>query len=113
FLALIAAGGPIVEPGAAPPSSAVPPQAADMGFDQKPGSYVPLDLSFRNEAGNRVRLGDLIDAKPTILVLAYYRCPQLCTLVLNGLFDGLREVGFGPKEFNVITVSFDPREPPE
>src|SRR5262249_28900556 len=66
------------------------------------------------EAGQSVRLGDYFDGKPVILVLAYYRCPMLCTQVLNGLVDGLRGVPFNAGEqFRVVTVSFDPREQPE
>src|SRR5207237_1239191 len=49
--------------------------------------------------------------RPVILVLAYYQCPRLCTLVLNGLVQGMLEMSFDAgKEFEVVTVSFDPRE---
>jgi protein SCO1/2 len=55
-----------------------------------------------------------VDGKPTILVLAYYRCPMLCTQVLNGLVHGLKGVPFNVGDkFNVVTVSFDAREKPE
>jgi len=47
-------------------------------------------------------------------VLAYYRCPMLCTQVLNGLVEGLREMPLTVgKEFRVLTVSFDPDETPQ
>ena len=53
-------------------------------------------------------------AKAGHLVLAYYRCPMLCTQVLNGLVRGMLEMPFTVgKEFSVVTVSFDPRETPE
>jgi protein SCO1/2 len=97
---------------AGPPSSAVPPAVADLAFEQKLGSQVPLDATFLNEHGNPLRLGDLVSTRPVVLVLAYYRCPQLCTLVLNGLFDGLKEVRLGG-DYDVIVISFDPREMPE
>ena len=52
--------------------------------------------------------------KPVILVLAYYRCPMLCTQVLNGLTRAMLDMPFDVgKEFQVVTVSFDPRETPE
>ncbi len=84
-----------------------------VGIDQKLNEQVPMELVFRAEDGNAVRLGQLFQGKPVVLVLAYYRCPMLCNLVLNGLADALESMAFvAGKEFNVITVSFDPRETP-
>jgi protein SCO1/2 len=75
---------------------------------------MPLDLVFVEESGRAVRLGDYFGTKPVILVLAYYRCPMLCTEVLNGLTRALLDVDFDiGKEFNVLTVSFDARETAE
>src|SRR6185312_7620033 len=63
------------------------------------------------ETGKEIHLNDYFDGKPVILVLAYYQCPRLCTLVLNGLVQGMLEMNLDAgKDFNVITVSFDPRE---
>jgi protein SCO1/2 len=88
--------------------------AAKVGIDQRQGEQVPLDLVFNDEQGKAVKLGDYFGTKPVILVLVYYRCPRLCSLVLNGLVDGLREIDYEiGKEFTVVTVSFDPREGPE
>lgn len=115
FIALTLGNPPTVEPGASGLPAAVNPDAvADLGFDQRLNAAVPLDLSFRDEDGRRVTLRECVGGKPTVLVLAYYRCPQLCNLVLNGLLDGLRGVSYAPgEEFSVVTVSFDPRETPE
>jgi protein SCO1 len=90
------------------------PNPPEVGIDQKLNAQVPLELEFQNEAGQTVRLEECVGGKPTILVLAYYRCPMLCTQVLNGLVHGLRGIPFdiGDK-FNVVTVSFDAREKPE
>ena len=63
----------------------LPPVLRQVGFDQRLNGQVPLDLAFRDEAGRAVRLGDYFDTKPVILVLAYFKCPMLCTEVLNGL----------------------------
>ncbi len=85
-----------------------------MGIDQKLNAQIPLELEFRNEIGRTVRLEECLGGKPTILVLAYYRCPMLCTQVLNGLVYGLRGVPLDiGDQFNVVTVSFDAREKPE
>jgi protein SCO1/2 len=95
------------------PRAGPPPPPPDVGIDQRLGAAVPLDLPFKDEAGRRVTLGDCTAGKPTVLVLAYYRCPMLCTEVLNGLLAALRatpaDVG---SAFNVVVVSFDPREKP-
>lgn len=92
-------------------AAGVPPQLEGVGFDQRLNEQVSLDLEFTDETGTQVALGDYFGAKPVILVLAYYECPRLCTLVLNGLVQGMLEMPFNAgKEFNVVTVSFDPRE---
>jgi cytochrome c oxidase subunit II len=92
----------------------VPQPFRDVGLDQRLDAQVPLDLEFRDETGRAVRLGDYFRGKPVILVLAYYRCPMLCTQVLNGLLDALRGLPFvSGNEFQIVTVSFDPRETPE
>jgi protein SCO1/2 len=89
----------------------VPPALQGVGFDQRLNQQVPLDTEFTDEAGKPVHLRDYFDGKPVILVLAYYQCPRLCTLVLNGLVQGMLEMKLDAgKDFNVITVSFDPRE---
>ena len=79
------------------------------------GEQVPLDLTFTNDAGEAVKLGDYFHhGKPVILVLAYYTCPMLCTLVLNGLSDGVKGLDWLPgKEFQMLTISIDPTETPE
>jgi protein SCO1/2 len=88
--------------------------AAKVGIDQRLDEQVTLDLAFNDEQGKSVKLGDYFGTKPVILVLAYYRCPRLCSLVLNGLVDGLRQIDYEiGKEFTVVTVSIDPREGPE
>jgi protein SCO1/2 len=114
LLVIAAAAGPVQEPGAPPPSADVPPEVAALPFEQRLDAQVPLDATFADEAGLPVRLGDLAGGRPVVLVLAYYRCPQLCNLVLNGLLDGLRGLTLRPGEdYTVVTVSFDPRETPE
>ena len=91
-----------------------PPALRDVGFDQKLDQQVPPDLQFRDETGKTVRFGDYFTDKPVILVLAYYRCPMLCTEVLNGLVKGMIDIPFAPaRDYRVVTVSFDPREEPD
>jgi protein SCO1 len=86
----------------------------NVGFDQRLNEQVPLQLPFVDEDGRRRTLADYFTDKPVVLVLAYYRCPMLCTQVLNGLVLGLRDTGLAiGKDFKVVTVSFDPRDTTE
>jgi protein SCO1/2 len=91
----------------------IPDALKNVGFDQRLGEQVPLDLAFTDEAGNTVTLGDYFGKRPVILSLVYYECPMLCTLVLNGLAGALKGVPFEMGEsYDVLTVSFDPDDTP-
>ena len=84
-----------------------------VGIDQKLNEQLPLDLVLKNENGESVKLGDYFGKKPVILSLVYYQCPMLCNQVLNGMVTAFRTMAFAPgKEFDVVTISFDPRETP-
>ena len=90
-----------------------PPGLKGVGIDQKLNGQVPLDLTFRDETGQTVRLGDYFGRRPVVLTLVYYECPMMCTLVLNGLVHTMREIPFtAGDQFDVVTVSFNPRETP-
>jgi protein SCO1/2 len=85
-----------------------------VGIDQKLDAQLPLDLMFKDESGAPVRLGDYFGKRPVILSLVYYNCPMLCNQVLNGLTGSMDILAFDiGNEFEVVTVSFDPRETPE
>lgn len=92
-----------------------PPGLENVGIDQRLGEQVPLDLQFKDEQGNTVQLGDYFkQGKPVVINLVYYRCPMLCGEVLNGLSAALKVMKFTPgKEFEVVTLSVDPRETPD
>jgi protein SCO1/2 len=85
-----------------------------VGIDQRLDQQLPLDLRFRDEAGREVRLGDYFhEGRPVVLTLVYYECPMLCNQVLNGTVGAFQALQFTPgREFEVVTVSFDPREGP-
>jgi protein SCO1/2 len=83
----------------------------NVRFDQNLDAQVPLDLPLRDEAGRPVKLGDYLGKKPAILTLVYYQCPMLCNEVLNTLLRSMNALSFDVgKEFDVITVSIDPKE---
>lgn len=85
----------------------------DIKYQQNLGAQIPMDLVFRNEQDEEVRLGDLFTDKPVVLSMVYYGCPMLCTLVLNGEvtgFDGQPDTFNLGDEFTAISVSIDPTE---
>jgi protein SCO1/2 len=85
----------------------------DVGVDEKLGQTVPLDLALVDEQGERVTLRSLLD-KPTLLTLNYFRCTGLCTPLLNGVAEMLQRTDqVAGKDFQVLTVSFDPRDDAE
>jgi len=97
-----------------PPANVRPPGLQNVGIEQHLDEQIPADLNFRDETGKPVRLGDYFGKKPMILNLVYYNCPMLCGEVLSGLEGALRVLKFDVgKEFDVLTVSFDPRETPD
>ena len=99
--------------GPKPPPMAVgqPDILQEIGWDQKLGDKIPLDLAFKDETGREVVLGDYFGDKPVVLSLVYYECPMLCTISLNGLARALEVLSFVPgQEFEVLTVSFDANE---
>ena len=95
------------------PASAIPAPLREIGFDQNIGDRLPLDASFRDEAGAAVRLGDYFGRRPVVMVFAYYDCPMLCTLSINGLASALNILSLDAgRDFDVVIVSFNPRDTP-
>jgi protein SCO1 len=99
------------EPGI--PSSTVPAALREIGFDQNLDKQVPLDAPFKDETGRVVKLGDYFGKRPVVMLFAYYDCPMLCTVVINGLASALNVLSLVPgKDFEIVTVSFNPRDTP-
>lgn len=80
-----------------------------IGFNEKLGSSVPLDLTFKDENGKDVKLGEFIN-KPTILSLVYYSCPNVCNTLLGGMAAMLSRLDVPPGDYRVLTISFDPTD---
>lgn len=100
---------------AAAPARALEPLPESVNIVEKLGEHVPADIELTDQEGRKVHLSDYLKGnKPIILSLVYYKCPMLCTLTLNGLVGALRQQPWKlGEQFNVITVSFDPKETPE
>ena len=91
--------------------SRLPEPVRNVGIDQKLNQQLPLELEFRDENGRLVRLAEYFSSKPVILSLVYHDCPMLCSEVLGGLLSSLRVLKFDiGNEFDVLTISFNPRE---
>ena len=94
---------------------ALPGALQGVGIEQKLDARIPLDLVFRDEAGRPAPLSTFFQSgKPVLLALVYYRCPMLCTQILNGLESALKPVSLNPgRDFEIVSVSFDPKDTPE
>ncbi len=89
----------------------MPTLLKQVGIDQNLNAQVPLDVTFRDETGKTVELGDYIGKRPVVLALVYYECPMLCTEVLNGMLRSFKNVSFDiGKQYDVVTVSINPKE---
>jgi protein SCO1/2 len=88
-----------------------PPRPPEVGIDQKLDNQVPLGLTFNDESGNPVRLGELFSGKPVVLSLVYLQCPMLCGEVMQGMLKAFNELELRMgQDYQVITVSFNPKE---
>jgi len=97
-----------------PPPNVRPPGLKNVGIQQNLNQQIPPDLIFTDDLGRQVKLGDYFGQKPLILNFVYYGCPMLCGEELAGLESTLRVLKFDVgKEFEVITISFDPKNTPE
>jgi protein SCO1 len=87
-------------------------ETSTISIDEKPGTMIPMDLQFVNENGNRIFLKDAVKG-PTILTILYYRCPNLCSLVISNLATVLSNSGLAPgKEPNIVTLTINENETP-
>jgi protein SCO1/2 len=95
-------------------ASTVPAPLREIGFDQNLDRPLPLDTTFHDEEGRTVRLGQYFGSRPVVLAFVYFDCPMLCTQVLSALTStlGVLSIDAG-KDFEIVTVSFDPRETPK
>jgi protein SCO1/2 len=97
-----------------PPASVRPPYLENVGIEQHMDGQVPPDLIFVDDTGRTVKLGEYFGKKPLILNLVYYNCTMLCGEALAGLTGAMKMVKFDVgNEFEVVTVSFNPKETPE
>lgn len=111
---LLAAGAAHARSSSVVPDNVMPGPLKEVHYNQRLGEQVPLELPFRDDAGRPVKLGDYFGQRPAVLILAYYRCPMLCDLVMQAAERGLKPLSLDPgKDFDVIVASIDPTDTPE
>jgi len=91
------------------------PELMRIDVSEKTGDLIPADLLFTNQDGKTEALSRYFDGKrPVLLILAYYECPMLCTMVLNGLTEAVHAASIEPgRDYRILTVSIDPTETTE
>jgi protein SCO1/2 len=94
------------------PKNVIPSDLEELKVEEHLGEMLPLDVILTDHEGRQRRLGDYFgNGRPVILNLGYYGCPMLCGLVINGLNNGIKKLDYLPgREFDVVTVSIDPKE---
>jgi protein SCO1/2 len=93
------------------PAASLPMMVQGVGIDQNLNAQIPLELKFKDETGQAVRLGQYFRDKPVVLALVYYECPGLCDLILNGLSHAMEQISLNVgADYEVVTVSFNPKE---
>jgi len=103
----------LADEAAAPPAGVLPAAIREVGFDQRIGEDLPLDLMVRDEEGEEVALGSLLDGRPVVLLPAYYGCPMLCPMTIAGLMRAVRVLAFdASSEYQVIVYSFNEEDGP-
>lgn len=108
---LVAGAVPVI----ADNSATAPKLPGRVAIAQKLNSQLPLDTMLRDEEGRVVRLGDYFKSgRPVVLTFMYFRCPMLCSMVMDGATNSMTELKFDiGKDFDVVTISIDPRDKPE
>jgi len=91
-----------------------PALLAGVGLEQRLGQTLPLDAEFRDESGAAGPLRRWLAGRPVVLALVYFGCPMLCSQVRESLTSSLKPLSLDVgRDFDVLTVSFDPRDGPE
>lgn len=93
----------------------IPTELTGIDIEERPGALLPRQLRLRDQSGQEVELARYAAGdKPLVLVLGYFECPMLCSLVLNGVLQAMKESAWSAgKEYRTLVVSFDPRDTPE
>ncbi|MSR44832.1 MAG: SCO family protein [Phycisphaerales bacterium] len=103
-------------PGETPVSGdTVAPEMEGVDITERLGDTIPLSTVLMGDDGREITLGQILSAgKPIMLHMGYYKCPMLCTLVLNEGFRALAKVDLSlGKDFELVSISVNPNESSE
>ncbi len=82
----------------------------EIGVVEHLDDFLPDSISLTNENGEHVWLADIID-KPTVINFVYYRCPGICSPLMEGVAGVMDKSDLIPGvDYQVLTISFDPTE---
>ncbi len=90
----------------------IPPELKDVDIVEHLGQTIPEDIMIVTDLGDTVEISSLLhQGKPIVLNLAYYQCPMLCNLVLNGVSETMGKLDWNAgSEFQALVVSINPDE---
>ncbi len=93
----------------------IPDELAGVGIEEHLGATVSPDIAFVDSDGNAVTLGDYFDGeRPVVMAFVYHNCPMLCSLILDGMTQAMREADLDlGEDYQALAISFDPRDTPE
>lgn len=96
---------------AAPAHAVDPATFQQLSFRQHPGAQLPADARLIDASGRPLTLGNALEGRPSVLVLEYLRCKNLCSLVLSGTVQSIASAGLAPgRDLDLVAISIDPRE---
>jgi protein SCO1/2 len=114
LLAAVAGSAQMIPDNVGQSSKRLPPALVNVRFDPQLDAQIPADVSFVDETGAPVRLGQYFGKRPVVLVFAYYTCPMLCSQVEQAVVGTLKMLSFNPgTDYDVVFVSFDTSDTPD
>ena len=99
----------------APDGGAPADLANRVGIEQKLDAKVPQNLEFKDENGKTVKLGDYFGKKPVLITMLQLTCDQVCSAQFGAMETAFKDAAFNftpGQEFEILTVSIDPKESP-
>jgi protein SCO1/2 len=93
--------------------SAYASEEGEIRLEQKLGTSLSGSAILKDEAGRSVNLGSYFGHKPILLSFVYFKCPNLCTLVLNQIVEAIHLGGLKPgDDVELLSISINPNETP-
>jgi protein SCO1/2 len=99
--------------GTAASAGVTPHDLAKVALSPPAHSSVPMQLMFRDVAGQPISLAQAIDGRPALLLFVDYTCRSICGPALVIASSALGETGLEPgTDYRLIVVGIDPKDSP-